>query len=129
MKAKKLLLICLFFSCTLPNIQNRTGIQEIAFGSGGGFAGQFQKYKLMPDGRILDGEKVMAVIDYRKTFSIYKEAGELKDIQYNEPGNMYYFVEIISGSKSNQLVWEYGSTAVNPKTTRLYNQLISLITP
>jgi hypothetical protein len=56
---------------------------------------------------------------------LFNQAKELKDLNFNEPENMYSFIEIKTKDKTNRIVWAYGSTTVDKNVIKLYNELLS----
>ncbi len=104
----------------------KTGIEEIQFGSGGGFTGEVKTYTLTADSKLLEKEKELKKIDSKKTLDLFNQAKELRDYNFNEPENMYSFIEIKTNEKTNRIVWGFGSTTVDKKVTELYNELISI---
>lgn len=122
-----LLIVCLAFSsCMTGKIADKTGIEEIKFGSGGGFTGEVKTYTLTADNKILEKEKVIKQLSAKETLKFFKEAQKLKDYELNEPENMYSFLEIKTSGKTNRIVWAFGSTKVDAKAIELYKELMML---
>lgn len=103
----------------------KTGIEEINFGNGGGFTGEVKTYKLTADCKLFEKEIEFKKVESKKTLEIFNQAKELKDLNFNEPENMYSFIEIKTIEKTNRIVWAYGSTTVDKKVISLYNVLLS----
>ena len=122
-----LLLLVTLNSCVMNRIAQRTGIDDISFGSGGGFTGEVKTYRLSADCKLFDGEIEMNPIEFGKTSTIFKNAAALKDLKFNEPENMYSFIEIKSKESTNRIVWAFGSTSVDKKVIELYNELLTTI--
>ena len=101
----------------------KTGIEEISFGNGGGFTGEVKTYKLTADCKLF--EKELKKVESKKTLELFNQAKELKDLNFNEPENMYSFIEIKTKEKTNRIVWAYGSTTVDKKVIELYNELLT----
>ena len=84
------------------------------FGKGGGFAGIETRYILLDDSRlyiqpgIKSGFQYIGKVDRKLTkqmFHNYQNLG-LEQMDLNEPGNMYYFIEKRQGQQVNKkLVW------------------------
>jgi|GEM_PF-478336 len=128
MKFLSLLLILVTLnSCVVNKIGKRTGIDDISFGSGGGFTGEVKTYRLSADCKLFEGESEISKIEFRKTSTIFKHAKDLKDLKFYEPENMYSFIEIKSKESTNRIVWAYGSTSVDKKVIELYNELLTTI--
>ena len=129
MKLYIVLLFAIFHSCMSGKISTKTGIDEIHFGSGGGFTGEVKAYMLSANGQLTERTKEIGLskeIDSKTILGIFSEAKEIKAYSLNEPGNIYLFIEIKSKETSNKIVWAYGSTIADNKVIQLYNKLISL---
>lgn len=112
-------------SCMTSKIAVKTGIEEISFGNGGGFTGEVKTYKLTSDCKLFEKETELKNVESKKTLELFNQAKELKDLNFNEPENMYSFIEIKTKDKTNRIVWAYGSTAVDKNVIKLYNELLS----
>ena len=93
-----------------------TNAQDTALiiGSGGGVVGTATVYKITPDGKVLKGggmdtytysagSKVKKSIA-KKLFRTSNKLG-LESLQFNHPGNLYYFLTTTSQSGSNTVTW------------------------
>jgi hypothetical protein len=125
MKIYAILLFVILNSCMTSKIAFKTGIEEISFGNSGGFTGEVKTYKLTADCKLFEKETELKKVESKKTFELFTQAKELKDLNFNEPENMYSFIEIKTKEKTNKIVWAFGSTTVNKKVIALYNNLIS----
>jgi len=105
----------------------KTGIDEINFGSGGGFTGEVKTYTLTADSKLFELEKELTKINSKETLKLFNEAKELKGYTFNKPDNMYSFIEIKTKEKTNRIVWSFGSTSVDKKATELHEKLMTLI--
>jgi hypothetical protein len=126
MKIYLLLLLSIFLSCSANKAIVKTSIEEIQFGSGGGFTGKEIIYTLNSKGKLTEGGKDLKQIDLKKTLLLFKIAKKFKTYSFNEPQNMYSFIVIQSKDNKNRIVWGLGSTKINKDVTDFYNQLISL---
>lgn len=102
----------------------KTGVEEISFGSGGGFTGAIKTYKLTADCKLYEGKAELKKIKAKKTLELFNQAAELKDIKFNEPGNIYSFIEIKTKENTNKIVWGFGSKQVDARAIELYRKLI-----
>jgi hypothetical protein len=126
----KIYLLTIFFlvnACVTSNIANKTGIESIRFGSGGGFTGVVKTYTLSSDSKVSEKDKLITIIKKEETLAIFNQAKELKDFEWNEPENIYSFIEIITKDKTNRIVWGGGSSKVDKKIVELYKNLTSSI--
>ena len=124
MKIYSLLLLVMLNSCMTSKIVGKTGIEEISFGNGGGFTGEVKTYKLTADCKLLEKEAKLNKVESKKTLELFNQAKELKDLNFNQPENLYSFIEIKTKEKTNRIVWAFGSTTVDKKVIELYNNLI-----
>ena len=127
MKIYALLLLVFLSSCISSKIEVNTGIEKIQFGYGGGFTGEIKTYKLTTDSKLFVEVVQLKKISKKETLALFVQAKELKNINFNEPENMYSFITIKTKEKTNSIVWAYGSTKVDKKAIELYNNLISTI--
>ena len=56
---------------------------------------------------------------------LFNQAKEFKELNFNQPENMYSFFEIKTKEKTNRIVWAYGSITVNKKLIQFYNELLT----
>ncbi len=87
--------------------------EQLHFGQGGGFTGALTYYILLDDGRIFSRtgdstDTYLTTLDKpltRQLFSHYRLVG-LDKQQFNEPGNMYRFLELhVDGTRVNRMMW------------------------
>lgn len=126
MKIYILLLLSILLSCSANKAIVKTNIEEIQFGSGGGFTGKETMYTLNSKGKLMADGKELKQIDSKKTLSLFKIAKKFKTYSFNEPQNMYSFIVIQSKDNKNRIAWGLGSKQINKDVTDFYNQLISL---
>jgi hypothetical protein len=100
-----------------------SGIKEIKFGTGGGFTGEVRTYKLTAACKLFEKEKVLKKVESKKTMKLFIQAKELKELNFNEPENIYSFIEIKTKLRTNRIVWNYRSTTLDNKVIQLYNDL------
>ena len=127
MNIKFLLFILILNSCASSKTTIKTGIKEILFGNGGGFTGEMKTYKISADNKIYENGKLIKTLLSKKTKTLFKKAKYLKQIKFNEPDNMYFFIEIISNDNGNRIVWGSNSKTVDKKVSEFYKELISTI--
>ena len=126
MKILAVLFLIILNSCITGNIGVKTGIYEIQFGSGGGFTGEVKTYILTADCKLFEEDKELNKIKSKTTLEIFKEAQAINEHSFNEPGNMYSFIEIKTKDKTNRIVWAFGSTKVDKRVTELHKRLMIL---
>lgn len=126
MKIYLLFILSIFISCSTHKAIIKTNIQEIKFGSGGGFTGKEITYTLNSNGKLTEGGKDLKQIDLKTTLLLFKEAKKNKTYTFSEPQNMYSFIVIQSKDSINRIVWGLGSKKINKDITDFYNHLISV---
>ena len=102
----------------------------IRFGNGGGFTGATITYSLLSNGQLTKsdgGENTsLKTVDSKTVKELFEKAKELITYSYNDPDNMYSFMEIQSSEKKQYMVWNLGSKNIDTRVTQLYYRLISL---
>ena len=91
MKIYLLFILSIFISCSTNKAVVKTSVEEIRFGSGGGFTGKEITYTLNSNGKLTEGEKDLKQIDSKTTLLLFKEAKKNKiysfiintDIRFN----------------------------------------------
>ena len=120
-----ILLLLLLNSCATNKDILETNVMEIKFGNGGGFTGEIISYSLNEYGVIKQKSSEIKKINDKETLEFFKEANKLTDYKFNEPENMYSFIEIKTKNKTNRIVWHLGSNNIDSRVIELYNSLIS----
>ena len=125
MKIYYLLLFVLLNSCATNKMLEKTGVEEINFGHGGGFTGELKTYKLTAKGKLFEKGTEIKTLDSKTTLKLFKQAKELINLDFQKPENMYSFLEIKTKDKTNRIVWADASTAVDKRVVELYNELLT----
>ena len=127
------------FACT-PSTEypKKERVDEIHFGQGGGFSGAVTHYILLEDGRLFqqawrDTNKTYLDtwpgLFTRQTFLNYKSL-KIDEMKYNEPGDLYYFIEYHAKKKEpRRVVWGKPGFQVDPNLTTYYNLLYRSVKP
>lgn len=118
------------FACNGTKEIGGADVLSIKFGTGGGFTGEVTTYEISSDGHLnLLGQntnKFIKKINKQDVHQIFDEAFVLKTYKFNEPGNIYSFLEILSKDTTNRITWGVGSTTLSTDVSKLYDKLISL---
>ena len=123
-----IILTLLLNSCMTGKQITNTGIEEINFGSGGGFTGIEHIYILEKDGSIKNKDQnVVNELKKKEVISVFENAKELTDFKLNQPENMYSFITIISESDTNRLVWGQETSSIHPNILTLHENLMNKI--
>lgn len=110
---------------------------QIRFGSGGGVAGIETAYCLLDNGRMFMSEdanedfqkyKKVSKKTYEALFERAEELG-LGKMKFQQPGNLYRFIETGNTMKRNRVSWGTGNNQKTPPEgiTALYNELSELV--
>lgn len=108
---------------------------QLIFGSGGGFANQVNEYRLL-DSRYLysrrNNDSTFKELGKQKSGTVKKlfkesEAFFKEAQEFNQPGNMYYYIRLQKGYQTQSLVWGRPDTKAPEKATGLYRHLMNLV--
>ncbi len=104
----------------------------LSFGSGGGYAGALTTHYLLPNGQLFTtegivGEKVPAgKISARKAKRLIQEYQDsLSSVQYDVPGNAYYFLEWTGAVEKHKIQWAKGQDNAPAAAADFYKQLLA----
>ena len=109
--------------------------EQISFGTGGGFSGIVTEYFLLGNGDFFkmssrnDTYQKGTRIDANRCeqiFANYRFLG-IEDIEFNHPGNLYYFITHKSGEHEHQIVWGDSAHEVDENAKLFYKNLTNLV--
>ena len=133
-----LLTIAILNSCSSQkNLKKNSETKQIVFGNGGGFTGIESKYTLKNNGEFFktnplkNEELSLKSISKRSCNTIFDNADalQLHDIDFNHPGNIYYFIEVANSTYTNRIVWGDINHKVPDNIKAFYDTLIEIETP
>lgn len=121
------------FSACKDQKELATGQPERSFiiGSGGGFTGKYNIYKIHNDGRvdIMDDSlgnytplKTLPLDSTNLYFEILDKL-ELQNFKFNYPDNMTWFIEVNNGVDSNRLNWGDITHPVRPDIHKFFKRV------
>jgi hypothetical protein len=123
-------LIAILISCSSSNKLSKIEIEKITFGYGGGFTGAITSYSLAANGDLRKLEwqtdTLIKKIDPAVMQQLFEKSKPLISYQFNEPGNMYSFMEIETKKGNQKIMWSLNSHRVDERVTQLYKELIAL---
>lgn len=107
--------------------------ERILFGNGGGMTGASDTYTLMENGQLFhtnsltEETKELKSIGERKAKACFEqmETLELSEMDFQHPGNQYYFLEAVKGSESKRIVWGAQDYDVPKSYAVLYKELMT----
>ncbi len=117
------------------NLPDNYSKKQIGFGRGGGFTGDWTYYYLLDNGDLFkknlrDKDYTrLKTIDKKTVKSIFEKINEadFKNIKFDHPGNMSYFVEIKNKNTSNKVCWGDVSNPVPANVGEIYKTLNSFV--
>lgn len=114
MKTLMILFLSVLTICCATQKQAKnsaTSFMEIKFGSSGGFTGMTNEYLIKQDGQVFKNadNKLSLVnrIGKPEIENIEKQIADLnfENINWNEKGNMTYFIEVQTSAYKNRITW------------------------
>lgn len=132
-----LLLASLCWQCNRITYTAETFPEEdyLAFGQGGGYAGSLTTHYLLPNGQLfisegIEGAKLsegeIARGKAKKMLKRYQE--EIKPVDFQEPGNLYTFLEYVAADTTYEQQWGRAGKEV-PESLLLFFQDLQLLLP
>ncbi|HFB99600.1 MAG TPA: hypothetical protein ENJ53_02235 [Phaeodactylibacter sp.] len=106
---------------------------QIIFGSGGGITGSVMEYSLLENGQLFSksgmGAEFVALKKLKSNVvtQLFKniEVLKLKEVQLNDPGNRYYFIQIKGADTDHKITW--GNNSAPKSVTSFYKILNHII--
>lgn len=134
------LLFCLFLvtlsSCksqqytieTLPD-------KQLVFGRGGGISGEVSTYIILENGQVFHKNSLtqehseIKSISKKKAVSYFQKMNSLKlsELNFDHPGNMYYFLEEVNGEERHRVTWGSNDYEVSSECKDFYKELRTTI--
>lgn len=108
--------------------------RQLRWGNGGGVAGKETMYTLLDNGQIFVREQGGQLTETGKTKgkkakALYEMIGTLglEKLDFQHPGNVYDFVEVLNGDSVKRISWGAKDNPVDPKIKDFYDQLNGLL--
>ena len=128
------LIVLTLSNCSTNKSPIKNLVNEITFGSGGGFTGAIIKYQIKSNGEVLKFNTIenktilVKQINNREYKEINEKVNKLTETQlkYNQPENIYYFIEIDNGVKT-VITWGENNKEAPLEIKQLYTFLGTLI--
>jgi hypothetical protein len=122
-------LLFLVSFCSILSAQNR----YITIGNGGGFSGSVTIFKITPDGKVLKGKGLVEIkyaeygkLKKRKVSTFIKSISkQTSSLNFNHPGNLYYFLSYSEDGKERKVIWGDSSHSVNESIQKLYDDIVA----
>lgn len=110
--------------------------EKVIFGSGGGFTGLVTTYTLLADGRLFKqnsmGDTALTeVLRMPKATAkaLMKEKASLPTSHFQQPGNMYSFLEWTQENETHRVTWGAPQGTPPAEVVALYRSLMEKINP
>lgn len=108
---------------------------QLRFGSGGGFTGAVTEYVLLENGQVFVRESLEGVyqplgkVKKSQAKAIY-QSWENKDLAkkaFQHPGNIYYFVTMVTDKEEHRLVWGSHNHPAGDELKAFYKECSALV--
>lgn len=121
-----------FLGCSSQEKLAKYNDVDISFGNGGGYTGQEITYSLTSDGVLKMTDKLknetvdITTLKANKTLKLFDQLNQLNiaGLDFNQPGNMYYFIKETNKSGTQKVVWGDGENKP-PQAVIDYYQLLN----
>lgn len=137
---KPILLLSLFFviiySCksqqyTIDDLPET----QLIFGSGGGISGEVTTYTLLENGQLFynnsltkENTEIKSLTKKEATSCFQKMEGlQLSQMNFDHPGNLYYFLEEVNGDEKNRVTWGSTDHDISEECKTFYKELRTTI--
>lgn len=137
---KRILLLSLFsvffFSCKSQQYTiNDLPETQLIFGNGGGISGAVSTYTLLENGQLFHNNSLtkehveMESLTKKEAKSSFEKMKVLKisEINFNHPGNMYYFLEEVKGDSIHRVTWGSNDHKISEECKTFYKELRAMI--
>lgn len=103
--------------------------EYIKIGNGGGFAGIETVYTINLKGFVDQGGTQIGNLKKADISQLTRniEILQLDQLEWNQPGNLYKFIEYKIGTKMHRMSWDSNSPDVNNNLNLFYNHALHLI--
>jgi len=127
-----LVFICLNLSCKSQQYSmDDLPEKQLVFGKGGGMSGAVDTYILLENGQLFHSNSItketeeLENIGKKEAENCFAKLDSLSiaDMDFNHPGNMYYFLEEINGAEIRRITWGSENHEISEEYKEFYNQL------
>lgn len=131
-----LLFVCINLSCksqryTVEDLPEK----QLVFGKGGGMTGAVDTYTLLENGQLFHLNSIIKVhnelkgITKKEAKAHFEKIGSLAltEIDFDRPGNIYYFLEEVNGEEKNRVTWGSQDHEIPEACQSLYNELKNIL--
>lgn len=125
MKRIVYILVCfvlMLSACSICKVAKNSPVQEIQFGSGGGFTGAVTTYTIEKNGTLWIQDKKITKLSCDSISAIIEMAEQLPKQNFIQPDNTYSFVRIFTSDETYYYAWSWGNFP-DKKVIELYLKL------
>jgi len=124
--------LVVLFSCKSQTYQlDNLPEKQLVFGSGGGISGEVKTYILLENGQVFynnsltDTNEEIKSLSKKEATLCFKKMDSLKleEMNFDHPGNMYYFVEEVKGEERHRVTWGSNDHEVSESCRKFYKEL------
>lgn len=128
------LVVLLFFNCKAQQFTiDKLPEKQLIFGSGGGMSGVSDTYILLENGQLFHTNSLayetneLKRVSQAKAKEYFKKMADItfSEIQFDHPGNRYYFLEDRTAGTQNRIVWGSTEMEVPIECKTLYQELVA----
>ena len=130
------ILVLSFFGCKSQQYSfEELPEKQLIFGSGGGMSGAVDTYVLLENGQFfhtnsLTGEvKELESVSKKEAKQCFGKLEELSlsEMDFDHPGNLYYFLEEVEGDESHRITWGANNHEISEECKTFYKELRTTI--
>lgn len=108
---------------------------QLHFGNGGGFTGAVTEYVLLENGQVFVRETLegayqpLGKTNKSQAKAVYQswENKDLTNKEFQHPGNMYYFVTMVSDGEEHRLTWGSHNHPAGDEIKAFYKECSDLV--
>ena len=109
--------------------------RQLVIGNGGGFTGVQTEYLLLENGQVFEKSSMTDTIKEINSISKKKaqfffeqvESFQLDSMNFNHPGNMYKYVNLMNEKKEGRATWGDANFKVSTKVEGCYDDILTAI--
>lgn len=126
------ILVLSFFGCksqqyTFEDLPEK----QLVFGSGGGMTGAVNTYVLLENGQFFHTNSLTKEVKELESVSkkeakkcfVKLEELSLSELDFDHPGNRYYFLEEVKSDSIHKVVWGSNDNEISEDCVNFYNEL------
>lgn len=135
------ILILSLFSAVLFNCKSQQHTfanlpeAQLIFGRGGGITGEVTSYTLLENGQLFytntltKEQKQIKSVPKKEAAAYFLKMKELQlsEMEFNHPGNLYYFIEEVQGDEKHRVTWGSANHQISDDCIDFYEELRTAI--